>query len=100
VAVYIIADLGEKRVGEQEAITRLISTSLRHGVELEFVINQIQKCDINITGFTKVLARVLKKYLKDGKTLSKDKCHSCGSNNIRLVEGCKTCADCGNSKCG
>ncbi|MGV6813064.1 MAG: TSCPD domain-containing protein, partial [Brevirhabdus sp.] len=27
-------------------------------------------------------------------------CPSCGSYEMRMVEGCMTCADCGHSKCG
>ena len=27
-------------------------------------------------------------------------CPSCGSHELRMVEGCLTCADCGHSKCG
>jgi ribonucleoside-diphosphate reductase alpha chain len=27
-------------------------------------------------------------------------CSSCGGYELRMVEGCMTCADCGFSKCG
>ena len=27
-------------------------------------------------------------------------CSSCGSYELRMVEGCQTCASCGHSKCG
>ena len=27
-------------------------------------------------------------------------CPSCGSYDLRMVEGCKTCGSCGHSKCG
>jgi ribonucleoside-diphosphate reductase alpha chain len=27
-------------------------------------------------------------------------CPSCGQYNLRMVEGCMTCGDCGHSKCG
>ena len=33
-------------------------------------------------------------------TGSKISCSSCGSFELRKVEGCDTCANCGYSKCG
>jgi len=27
-------------------------------------------------------------------------CPNCGQYSLRMIEGCMTCADCGNSKCG
>ena len=27
-------------------------------------------------------------------------CPSCGSYDMRMIEGCMTCASCGHSKCG
>jgi ribonucleoside-diphosphate reductase alpha chain len=45
------------------------------------------------------MARVLKKYIKDGeKALSANKCPECG-NELVFVEGCKSCPQCGFSKC-
>ena len=35
-----------------------------------------------------------------GETPRGQACPSCGSYNMRKVEGCLTCADCGHSKCG
>lgn len=77
--------------------TRMISMSLRHGVNVEFVVAQLNK-DGNITDINKVLSRVLKKYIADGATTGV-KCKDCGSKNVMYAEGCLTCKDCGSSKC-
>ena len=84
---------------EQSVITRLVSTSLRHGADIKFIVEQINKCDGDLFSFTKGLVRVLKKYIPDGAK-STMKCDSCGSENVIFEEGCSKCLNCGNSKCG
>ena len=84
---------------EQAAITRLVSVSLRHGADIKFIVEQINKCDGDLFSFTKGLVRVLKKYIPDGAK-STVKCHDCGSENVIFEEGCNKCLDCGSSKCG
>lgn len=81
---------------EQEALTRMISTSLRHGADIEFIVSQLIKSEGTITSFAKAIARTLKYYIKDIKVL---KCSACGSHNLKLQEGCFACLDCGSSKC-
>ena len=84
---------------EQAAITRLVSVSLRHGADIKFIVEQINKCDGDLFSFTKGLVRVLKKYIPDG-TKSTVKCNDCNSENVIFEEGCSSCKDCGSSKCG
>ena len=84
---------------EQAAITRLVSTSLRHGADIKFVVEQINKCDGDLFSFTKGLARVLKKYIPEGAK-STVSCQDCGGTNVIFEEGCNKCKDCGSSKCG
>ena len=83
---------------EQAAITRLTSTSLRHGTDIKFLVEQLNKCDGDLFSFTKGLARTLKKYIPDG-VKSTVKCNDCGSSNVIFEEGCSSCKDCGNSRC-
>lgn len=78
--------------------TRMISMSLRHGVSVEFVVEQLNK-DGNITDINKILSRVLKKYIADGAA-SHAKCRECGSKDVVYAEGCLTCKNCSASKCG
>lgn len=83
---------------EQAAITRLASTSLRHGADIKFLVEQLQKTPGDLFSFTKGLARVLKKYIPDGAK-STVSCNDCGSTNVIFEEGCNKCKDCGNSAC-
>lgn len=83
----------------QEVITRLISTSLRHGTDIKFIVEQLNKSYGDITSFSKAIARILKKYIPEGSK-STLKCSNCGGNNVVFEEGCQSCKDCGHSKCG
>ena len=83
---------------EQEALTRSISLSLRHGADIKHVVEQLNKSEGTIVSFSKAIARTLKKYIKDGEVTS-EKCPEC-DNELIFEEGCKTCKTCGFSKCG
>jgi ribonucleoside-diphosphate reductase alpha chain len=84
---------------EQAAITRLVSTSLRHGSDIKFIVEQLNKTDGDLFSFTKGLARVLKKYIPEGAK-STVHCQDCGSEHVIFQEGCSSCQECGSSKCG
>ena len=84
----------------QGAFTRIISLSLRHGAPVNFVVDQLLKDQhSDITSFSKVIARVLKKYIAEG-TSSTIKCEQCDSTNVVFEQGCSKCLDCLNSRCG
>lgn len=84
---------------EEGAISRLVSTSLRHGADVSFVVHQCEKVDGGIGGFTSCMARALKKYIQDGTKVTGEQCQNCPSTNLIRNQGCVTCADCGWSKC-
>lgn len=94
-----IEDISSTMTDEQEAVTRLVSTSLRHGADIKFIVEQLSKTGGDMFSFTKSLARVLKKYIPDGAK-STVSCNDCGSSNVIFEEGCFRCLDCGSSKCG
>ena len=81
----------------EEALTRFISMSLRHGAEMQYVVDQLQKTQGPMTSLAKAIARALKKYVKDGVT-SSQKCPSCKSN-LTYEAGCSVCKNCGHSAC-
>lgn len=95
----ITTDITSNMSDEEAAITRLVSTSLRHGANIKFIVEQLLKCEGDLFSFTKSLARVLKKYIPDGEK-STVTCYDCGSENVIFQEGCQTCQNCGSSKCG
>jgi ribonucleoside-diphosphate reductase alpha chain len=84
---------------EHRMITRLLSTSLRHGAPLNAIVGQLAKCDGEVTAFSKALLRVVRKYITDEEYLATAVCQECGSKNLALQEGCLKCADCGFSGC-
>jgi ribonucleoside-diphosphate reductase alpha chain len=85
---------------EQAALTRSLSTSLRHGADIAFIVDQLQKSEDNIVDFSKAIARVLKKYVKPVvKSRITNKCPNCGSHKVNVIPqgGCDVylCEDCG-----
>ena len=78
----------------------MISLSLRHGSGVKYVVEQLRKDrDSDMFSFSKVIARVLKKYIKDGDAASDRNCPECSTEGLIYVDGCVTCVSCGFSKC-
>lgn len=85
------------------SFTRLLSLSLRHGINLQYIVEQLSKDKYSdLTSFSKVIARVFKSYIKDGTVSSSEKiCPNCSSDGSLVYEsGCLTCKSCMFSKCG
>lgn len=82
---------------------KFISGTLRHGLEIDNVvelINGLQLDNESINTWKNGVARALKRYIPDGTTASGQKCGNCGGTHLMYQEGCLTCKDCGSSKCG
>jgi ribonucleoside-diphosphate reductase alpha chain len=84
---------------EASLVTRLISTALRHGTPIEFLVDQMAKSKVNITSLAKALARALALYIRQDEVKGKFKCYDCKSTNIKFEGTCKMCHDCGWSSC-
>jgi len=82
---------------EDDVVTRLVSSSLRHNIDLKFVAHQLSKSKGDLTNISKGIAKVLRKYIKEGEGMG-EKCPEC---NIELsyMEGCVKCQGCGFSRC-
>lgn len=80
-------------------IARFVSLGLRYGTPLQIILNQLQKTK-NFNSFTKIVARVLKKYIKDGEKVKtgENKCPECNTHLV-FQDGCIICPNCGFSKC-
>jgi ribonucleoside-diphosphate reductase alpha chain len=75
--------------------TRMVSTALRHGAKIDFLVKQLEKAEGSIASFGQSLAKALRAHAETGRPT----CDKCGSDNVRMEESCMTCADCGHSRC-
>lgn len=96
----LIRKLNAYEDSEASLVTRLISTALRHGTPLEFVVDQILDSKTLINSFPKAIAKALTLYIKDEEMKGKFKCEKCQSTEIQWEGLCRTCRSCGHSKCG
>lgn len=82
---------------------KLISSTLRHGMPIDKIvdlINSLQLDSESINTWKNGVVRALKRYVEDGTQAKGQKCDNCKSQNLIYQEGCLTCKDCGSSKCG
>ena len=83
------------------AFTRMISLGLRHGANIQYVVEQLQKDkDSDMFSFARCIARILKNYIPDGQQATEKTCTECAAEGLVYVEGCVTCIVCGFAKCG
>jgi ribonucleoside-diphosphate reductase alpha chain len=84
-------------------ITRLISLSMRNGVPVSEITDQLQKSAGGMFDAPAIFARVLKNYLEDEdlvRMAASKTCPQCGGDiEIRRESGCLT-ETCRNTKCG
>ena len=84
----------------EEDRTRLISVSLRHGADIKFLVEQLNKTKGNgFQDFSKVVARTLKRYIRDNDKVTGSTCDNCGSTDLVYKDGCRSCNSCGHSLC-
>ena len=113
-----IGKSGRSTTAKTEAIGRLVSLSLRAGVTVEKIVEQLKgiggehpvfQKDGLVLSIPDAISRVLeKRYLENGSnkrrhkyenSLSGENCPECGQT-ISFEEGCMTCHFCGFTKCG
>ncbi len=98
-----IEGLSHKFNPEYWNYAKLISSTLRHGMPIEKVvelINSLQLDSESINTWKNGVTRALKKYIQDGTKVGKGTCENCQSTELIYQEGCLTCKSCGSSKCG
>lgn len=78
---------------EHGVMTRILSTLLRHGVPVQYVVEQLKKDKhSDLQSFSGVIARVLKGYIQDGTKATVEKtCPSCGGTTLVYQQGCVSC---------
>jgi len=91
---------GHLKNDEQRIITRLTSLSLRSGIKMDDILDQLSKADGTVVDFSNAMLRVLNKYSENEIVENSGKaCPSCGSTNIIFNSGCMECLGCNYSKC-
>jgi hypothetical protein len=88
----------------------MISLSLRNGISVSDIVEQLNKATTALYDAPAVFARVLKQYISDEDAINKEKtkgkvCPECGAAlEYKRESGCvtETCTSCNfsNSKCG
>ena len=74
--------------------TRVVSWGLRHGAPIRFLCETVIKDDeSNLHSFSRVLARVMKKYISDGEKAG-GQCPQCNSIDVVYRNGCPECKSC------
>ena len=98
-----IEGLSHKFDPEYWNYAKLISSTLRHGMPIDKIVDLIGSLQLDseqINTWKNGVARALKRYVEDGVAAKGQKCSNCKSTNLIYQEGCLTCTDCGSSKCG
>jgi len=82
-------------------VARVISFLLRHGVLIKNIVAVLDKVENAFVGtFCFQVKKFLSQYIKDGEKVEDEKCMECGSTNIVFNQGCRSCNNCGSSRCG
>jgi len=81
-------------------VTKFLSLLLRHGVSLTSIVAKLDSMeDIFVGSFLFQIKKFLSQYIQDGEEVKDAGCSECGGTMV-YSEGCLSCLDCGNSKCG
>lgn len=94
----VIKDFSKQFTPVEKVLFRSLSLMLRHGIPIEFIVDQLNKANDNMFSISAAITRVLKKYIKDGQKVSGSKCPKCGSEALFYNDGCVQCS-CGWSAC-
>ncbi len=106
------------------ALTRMISAVFRRGGDVSFVVDELKAVfdprggawmgGRYVPSILAAIGGVIEKHMRaigflEGEAglaaepargaAAGEVCEACGSANLRMIEGCATCADCGFSKC-
>ena len=95
----IINDLSTQFTPVEQILFRMVSTMLRHGIPINFIIEQLYKATEDITSLAASACRVLKKYIKDGQRVTGQECPNCKSTELSYSDGCVKCGQCEWTKC-
>ena len=94
----VIEDIAEYAPDDNVRVdTRLLSLALRHGVEPEYIVNQLEKANGSVVSFGRAVLKAMRRYLDVDPD---DECPECEEETLAFVEGCVRCRNCSFAKCG
>jgi ribonucleoside-diphosphate reductase alpha chain len=93
----VIRDFSKQFTPVEKILFRSLSLMLRHGIPIEFIVEQMNKANDSMSSLSAAITRVLNKYIKDGQKVSGAKCPNCGGQMF-YMNGCSSCA-CGYEAC-
>jgi ribonucleoside-diphosphate reductase alpha chain len=93
----VIRDFSKQFTPVEKNMFRMLSLSLRHGIPIEYIVEQMNKASDDMFSVSAAVGRVLKKYIRDGKKVNGSGCPSCGGA-LFYNDGCVQCS-CGYSGC-
>ena len=94
----VIEDIAEYAPDDNVRVdTRLLSLALRHGVEPEYIVNQLEKANGSVVSFGRAVLKAMRRYLDVNPD---DECPECEEESLAFVEGCVRCRNCSFAKCG
>ena len=95
----LINNFGEVFTGDEQILFRMVSISLRYGISIKFIVDQLSKSADDVSDLAAAASRVLKRYIANGEK-ALGKCPDCGGQELIYLDGCVSC-NCGWSKgCG
>jgi len=94
-----IENITDHLESDEEALTRMVSISLREGVDISYIVHQLEKVKGDLTSLSKAMARCLKKFIKDGTEVKGEDCQDCNTPSLERSNGCVICKNCGWTKC-
>ena len=98
--VFVIGKFNKNMDADGEVICRILSTALRHGVDITFLYEQIQAANTEINNFARAISRIFKKYINSDIIVRKGtECPNCHTGQLIFGENCYVCSSCGYSRC-
>lgn len=94
----IIEDFSMQFSPVEQLLFRSVSLMMRHGIPIEFIVEQLQKATDDISSLAAATCRVMKKYVSNGQKVSGKVCVECGSE-LLYHDGCVKCTHCTWSLC-
>jgi len=99
----LLENLNKAFVKEFWNYGKMISSILRHGMPLPYVVDLIEGLNLGenlLNTWKSGVIRIIKKFIKNGTQVKSKKCNNCGDEEgLIYQEGCLICKSCGNSKC-